>query len=494
MKSLFTILTSLLAGAVAGASIVWWLSLGATASSTSDKDSNQPLYWVAPMDPNYRRDQPGKSPMGMDLVPVYEEKSQDMEPGDIKIAPNVVNNLGIRTAVARRGHIESTVKTVGFIQYDEDRLVHIHPRVEGWIETLNVKAVGDPVAKGAPLYGLYSPTLVNAQEEFLLAQKRKSPALIEAALARLEALQVPSTEIEKLKKSGVVNQTITVISPQSGVLDDLAVREGMFVKPGMEIMSIGQLEHLWLIGEVFERQLAEVRQGDSVTVTLDYLPGREWIGTVDYIYPSLNKQTRSARVRILIDNSDLSLRPGMFAEILISTQPGRETLLIPREALIRTGSQARVVLAKGKGTFKSIAVKTGRVSQHQVEILEGLREGDEIVTSAQFLLDSESSIDSDFQRMSIRHNSKNQATVDGTINKVNSAQRVLNISRGPIKKWNRPAVTMDFAVAQNLDMSVLSVGDKVEFTFIIDEGDFIVTDLTVNKPAMIMDLKEHQHD
>ena len=177
---------------------------------------------------------------------------------------------------------------MGYVQYDEDRLVHIHPRVEGWIEKLHVKAAGDPVTQGEPLYALYSPTLVNAQEELLLALKRNNPTLITAAMERLSALQVPESEIHRLKKSAKVSQAITIKAPQSGVLDNLMVREGMFVKPGMEMMAIGQLEHIWVIGEVFERQVMSVREGDAVRMYLDYLPGRTWSGTVDYIYPSLN--------------------------------------------------------------------------------------------------------------------------------------------------------------------------------------------------------------
>ncbi len=372
------------------------------ANKVPDKAAatNEPLYWVAPMDPSYKRDEPGQSPMGMDLIPVYRDESSAQSAGTVIISPDVVNNLGVRTAPVTKGQLDVAINTVGYVQYDEDRLVHIHPRVEGWIEKLYVKAAGDPVQKGAPLYDLYSPTLVNAREEFLLALKRGNPTLIEAAMARLSALQVPEAEIEQLKQSGKVSQSITIKAPQSGVLDNLMVREGMFVKPGMEMMSIGQLEHLWVIGEVFERQVMSVQEGDAVRMHLDYLPGREWSGAVDYIYPSLNPKTRTAQIRVRFDNPDGYLRPGMFAQMAIATGPAQETLLIPREALIRTGDQSRVVLAKGDGHFKSIEVMVGRISENRAEILSGLNEGDSIVISAQFLLDSESSKTSDFRRMS----------------------------------------------------------------------------------------------
>ena len=402
-KSLLSLVIGISFGGVVGAILVWLL-LGGAANGEQDggTESNEksaPLYWVAPMDPNYRRAGPGKSPMGMDLVPVYEKGASDDMPGTVTISPSVVNNLGVRTTPVIRGRLSVTLDTVGYVQFDENRLIHIHPRVEGWIEKLYVKASGDPVLEGEPLYALYSPTLVNAQEELVLALKRGNPSLIQAAEARLSALQVSRPEIERVKASGNVSQTIIIKVPQSGVLDDLNIREGMFVRPGMEMMSIGQLAHIWVIGEVFERQAASVREGNSVRMWLDYLPGRSWDGTVDYIYPSLNAKTRTARVRVYFDNADALLRPGMFAQMQIETSPRPRALLIPREALIRTGSQSRVVLAMESGRFKSVEVGVGGITETQAEILSGLSEGDQIVTSAQFLIDSESSKTSDFRRM-----------------------------------------------------------------------------------------------
>lgn len=399
MQSMSKILLGAAIGLVVGAGGVWLLSASKEEGVDAADKERQPLYWVAPMDSSYIRDTPGKSPMGMDLIPVYEQDGAESEPGTVVIAPHVVNNLGVRTAPVESGRLNLNVRTVGYVQYDENRLVHMHPRVEGWIEKLHIKAEGDRVEKGEPLYALYSPTLVNAQEELLLALKRDNPALISAAVERLSALQVPESDIEQLRLTRRVSQTISIAAPQSGVVDNLGVREGMFVKPGLEMMTIGQLEHIWLIGEVFERQASLVSVGDRVRMHLDYLPGREWVGQVNYVYPSLNEQTRTAQIRVHFDNPEGFLKPGMFAQMIIETQPGAESLLIPREALIRTGSQARVVLALGEGSFKSIAVTVGRVGERQVEILSGLSAGDRIVTSAQFLIDSESSKTSDLKRM-----------------------------------------------------------------------------------------------
>lgn len=507
MNKLFSTLIALAVGVTIGV-VAMGLVIGKDESDAVSASARKPLYWVAPMDANYRRDQPGKSPMGMDLVPVYEESNSGAEVGTVSISPQVVNNLGVRTAEVKRGRLDVTVNTVGYVQYDEDRLIHIHPRVEGWIETLHAKAAGDPVKQGEPLYALYSPTLVNAQEEFLLAQKRNNPTLVAAAMERMAALQIPDSEIRRLKQSGTVSQTITFRAPQSGVLDNLDTREGMFVKPGMEMMTIGQLEHIWVIGEVFERQAMSVHEGDPVSMYLDYLPGREWRGSVDYIYPSLNTRTRTARVRVHFDNTDGYLRPGMFAQMAITTRPAEETLLVPREALIRTGGQARVVLAKGDGRFKSIAVQVGRIGEHDVEILSGLREGERIVSSAQFLIDSESSKTSDFKRMDAAESDPitgdamampgtgNNATVRGLINHVDSENRVVNISREAIKKWNRPAATMDFNVSPELDLQRWSGGEEVVFSFEVAGGVFTITDIQPVTETSTEDSsgREHSHD
>ena len=367
----------------------------------SQAAQKKPLYWVAPMDPNYRREKPGRSPMGMDLIPVYENDSDSTmrSPGTIFISPDVVNNLGVRTSLAQRRPLRTKITTVGYVQYDEDQLVHVHPRVEGWIEKLHVKAAGDPVEKGQPLYELYSPQLVNAQEELVLATNRNNARLITAAEERLKALQIDETLIEALKRGGSVEQRLTFYAPQTGVVDNLNIREGFFVKPGTTLMSVGTLDKVWVEAEVFERQAVLVEVGLPVTMTLDYLPGQRWLGKVNYVYPALDPKTRTVRVRLRFANPEGLLKPNMFAQIAIHATAGDDVLVIPKEAVIRTGEQDRVVVALGEGRFKSVTVELGRLNEKFAEIRHGLKEGEPVVTSAQFLLDSESSKTSDFRRM-----------------------------------------------------------------------------------------------
>ena len=396
LKTLLLVGVAAMVGALAA--LLWQSQTGSPNMIEAERvAAKEPLYWVAPMDANYRRDSAGKSPMGMDLVPV--SATDDDSPGIVKISAEVVNNLGVRTAIAKMQRMQSDIRTVGYVQYDQDNLVHIHPRVEGWIEKLYVKAEGNPVVEGQPLYDLYSPQLVNAQEELVLALRRDSSRLAEAAEDRLLALQLSTDFVHRLKRDRKVQQTVTFTAPQSGVVDNLNIREGFFVGPKTTLMSIGALDNVWVEAEVFERQAASLEQGLPVTMGLDYLPAKQWTGQVDYVYPSLDEKTRTLRVRVRFSNEEGELRPNMFAQVIIHADGGGETLVIPREALIRTGEQDRVVLALGEGRFKSIVVKSGRYSSEYAEILDGLEPGDTVVASAQFLLDSESSRTSDFKRM-----------------------------------------------------------------------------------------------
>jgi Cu(I)/Ag(I) efflux system membrane fusion protein len=470
MKRFFSMLALLIFGAVVGSFITftgypmlsgYFEQLKAVKGNVPPSVEKKPLYWVAPMDPNYRRDKPGQSPMGMDLIPFYEDDDGglDVGPGAVKISPDVVNNLGVRTAPAKLGSLHSEIQTVGYVKYDEDQLVHIHSRVNGWIEKLYIKASGDPVKKGQPLYNLYSPQLVNAQEELVMALERNKPRLIRAAENRLISLRVPTAAIRQLKKTRKVKQNIVFYAPQNGVVDNLNIRQGFYVKPDATIMSIGTLEQVWVEAEVFERQVSGVAVGLPVTMTLNYLPGKEWHGVVDYVYPTLNAKTRTLRVRLRFNNDDGLLKPNMFAQVVIHQDSFQKSLLVPKEAVIRSGRSNRVVLALGEGRFKSVNVKVGRFDEQSAEILSGLTEGEKVVTSAQFLIDSESSKTSDFKRMN--HSEEvvpASVWVEATINSLMADHRMINASHKAISVWDWPEMTMDFTVVREIDFASLKAG------------------------------------
>ncbi len=444
----------------------------------------KPMYWVAPMDKNYRRDKPGQSPMGMDLVPVYEDGTQGAEEGRVVISPVVENNLGVRTAVVQRGQFDLPINTVGYVSFDEDQLTHIHSRVDGWIEVLNVTSAGDTVKKGDTLYELYSPSLVNAQEEFLAAQRSGNRMLTKASRSRLLSLGLTPSQINRLEKRRKVEQRIKVTADRSGFVKQLNVREGMFIKPSTEVMSVGTLDTVWVIAEVFERQANWVKTGQKVEMTNEAQPGKTWEGKVDYLYPVLDNKTRTLQVRIRVDNPDHALKPNMFANLTLMASVEEDTLSIPKEALIRGGRYNRVVLALGDGKFKSTLVMAGFEAGKRVQIIKGLNVGDKVVTSAQFLIDSESNIDAEIARMEERKPedsdekklASDTVTATGIINKVMSDMAMLSLTHDPIEAWGWPTMKMDFQVDDSISLEGLTSGQIITFDLQKQgDWDYLVT-------------------
>lgn len=371
----------------------------ALSSVAMAADETEVLYWVAPMDPNYRRDKPGKSPMGMDLIPVYASQGSGSE---VSISPVIVQNLGVRTSKAELTRLWRGIDTVGYVDYDESKVSHIHLRTEGWIEKLAVESEGDRFKKGEFLFDVYSPKLVNAQEELIAALNSGNKGLISASKERLSALGISSKQIRQLEKDKQVKQRISIYAPQDGVVSDLPVREGMFVQPSMKVMTLGDLSSVWLLAEVFERQSAWVEVGQSAEVSLSFIPGKTWQGKVEYIYPSLDPKTRTLKIRLRFDNPGEQLKPNMYANVKIFGGATADTIVIPLAGLIRTGREERVIVATGEGKFEARKVKAGIESGEYVEILEGVNAGDDVVISGQFLIDSEASMRASINRMTLQ--------------------------------------------------------------------------------------------
>ena len=391
----------LIIGLIAGFGAAYvWLQLGDDAEqSEGATQERQIAYWVAPMDSNYRRDKPGKSPMGMKLVPVYADSISDGE-SIVSIKPHMVQNLGVRTEKARLGTLQRQINTVGYIEYDEDAMSHVHTRAAGWIEKLKVKAAGDPVQQGQVLFELYSPILVNAQHEFLNSLNGSNEDLIQASRERLNALGMTDDEVTALQETREILQRIQNIADMDGVVTQLGVREGTYVTPATHVLSFAKLSQVWVIAQVFERQTSWIELNQRATFELDYLPGQLWEGEVDYIYPELDAKTRTLQVRIKFDNEQMVIRPNMFANVTIYSESTSPVVHIPREAVIRGGSFDRVVKALTESKFKSVPVTTGMETQGRVEILSGLTAKDSVVVSGQFLIDSESNIETALDRLS----------------------------------------------------------------------------------------------
>jgi len=393
----------------AGIGVGYWLQPRGDASAETELAGHEAgkrkvLYWQAPMDPSYRRDAPGKSPMGMDLVPVYaDEAAANAGDGVVRIDPQILSDLGVRTAVAERGPLPRRIETVGYVTYDEDTLHHLHARVDGWIERLAVRAKGDPVKAGQVLFELYSPTLVSAEEEYVTAVRSGNAGLREASRKRLIALGVSPAKIAKLAKSLEAEERVQFFADRDGVVAELGVREGIYVTPATNIMSVADLDRVWVLADVFERQAAWVAPGEAAEVTLAYWPGERWRGTVDYVYPEVDPVTRTLKARLKFDNEDERLRPNMFTNVTILGTPTPPVVHVPREALIRGGRSDRVVVALDEGRFRVQPVTVGLESGDRVGIRQGLEAGQRVVVSGQFLIDSEANLDTALGRLEHQH-------------------------------------------------------------------------------------------
>ncbi|MBT8143621.1 MAG: efflux RND transporter periplasmic adaptor subunit [Gammaproteobacteria bacterium] len=433
------------------------------------------LYWKAPMDPNYRRDEPGKSPMGMDLVPVYADETVPDAPGVVSINPVVVNNLGVRTARVAEGSLPRRIKSVGYVGYDEATLYQVSTRVEGWIEKLAVKASGEPVNKGQVLFELYSPDLVNAQHEHLAALRSGNTMMISASRERLAALGLPDSETRRLEKQRSVRRTTRVYAAGDGVVAQLGIREGGYVTPATQIMTIAALDPVWVLVEVMERQAGWVRPGLPAQVEFESLPGELFSGVVDYVYPELDLRTRTLKVRLRLDNPDQLLRPNMFAKVEILGGDSDSVVHVPREALIRGGAVDRVVIALGDGRFQSMPVQPGIESGDRVAILEGLSSGDMVVTSGQFLIDSESNIDTASKRMA---GNDTRASVAAVVEGWRTAQRRITLRHDPIEAWSWPSMSMGFDVSDATLLQNLHLGQQVQVVIKKQADDtYVVTDI-----------------
>ncbi|MEH6345617.1 MAG: efflux RND transporter periplasmic adaptor subunit [Bermanella sp.] len=436
---------------------------------------NKPLYWVAPMDANYRRDVPGLSPMGMELVPFYADET-DSEPGTVKISASIENSLGVKVANVLQQDMHRNIQSAGFLQYDESSIQHYHVRVNGWLEKLYVNSVGDKIKTGQKLFDLYSPELVYAQEEYLAALQTNNKTLIQAALLKLRALGVSNKQVNSLEKNKKVRQTLTFYAVRPGYISNLNVRQGMYIQPQLEIMATGDLSSIWVIAEVFERQASWLEIAAPVEMKLAAFPHKKWQGKVDYIFPVLNSENRTVQARIVFENPDLKLKPNMFAALNIQVRPLNNAIVIPSEAVIYSSDMQRVVLALGNGQFRSTRVITGIQSMGFTQIIEGLEDGQKVVQSAQFLIDSESSINADLSRM--QHEKPLMSSSMDNMSMEEKAQLIMaigvvtalegkdaiEIKHQPIKELNWPVMQMSFDVQEGVSLSLFSEGDVVEFS------------------------------
>ena len=379
---------------------------GSTPAVAGQSD-RKVLYWYDPMYPQQRFDKPGKSPfMDMQLVPKYADEAAS-DPGSVAISPQVVQNLGVRLTEARRGRLEQRFEAVGSVAYNERGVVQLQARAGGFVEKLHARAPLDAVKQGQPLVDMLFPDWAGAQEEYLLVRK-SDPALAQAARQRLLLLGMTEREIATVEREGKAQPRMTLTSPISGVIAELGVREGMTVAPGAALFRIVSLATVWVNAEIPEAQAAWVRPGAPVEARVAAYPGAVFKGTVGAILPEVNAATRTLRARIELANPDGQLKPGMFATLAFSGTAA-DAVLIPSEAVIRTGARDLVVLALGDGRFRATEVEVGGESGGETAIRKGLQPGDKVVLSGQFLIDSEASLKSAVTRLETANPARDSA-------------------------------------------------------------------------------------
>lgn len=404
-------LVVIVVGVAALAAAGWWLlrspalehtghePAAAAAGEAAPAAEPRVLYYYDPMRPDVQFDAPGKSPfMDMDLVPRYAGEGG----GDgvvVEIDPRMAQNLGVRTAPVTLGQFSHSFDAVGAVEVDEHLIYAVESRAEGWVERLSVRAVGDPVRRGQAVAGVYSPELYSAQEELTLAAKSGDQGLVAASRQRLLLLGASGSQIDEVLESGRAQRQTRIVAPNSGVVTELNVREGQKVMPGMPIIRIADLSRVWITVEVPESLSSAIRQGGKAEARLAALAGRTYEGRVEYVYPGLDTATRTVRARILFQNRDGALKPGMYANVALLAGTRQDALLVPTEAVIRTGRRTVVIVAEREGRFRPVEVTLGPEHEGTIVILEGLSEGQQVVTSGQFLIDSEASLRGAYKRL-----------------------------------------------------------------------------------------------
>lgn len=381
----------------------------ATAASTERKV----LFWFDPMHPQYRSDRPGKSPdCGMDMVPKYAEGEPVSSAGSVPTGLSVVRiplerrqQIGVTTGKVTRRQIAGATETNGVIAEDEGRLNSVSAKFSGYIEKLLVDRTGQPVRRGQALLTVYSPELVATERELLLAAENArrlqgsssagaasdAGSLLAATRQRLRLWDISESQIDRIEKKGEISKTLTLYSPASGVVLKKDAVAGMAITPGMALYTIADLSSVWVLADVYQSEMGSVAKGNPAEITASFLTGETFRGRVDFVYPTLSEETRTIKVRVVVPNPKGSLKPGMFVRVSLQGRQ-RDVLSLPRSALVDTGDRQIAFVEQSAGVYAPRLVKTGASGKEFVEVLSGLAEGETIVTSANFLIDSESRI------------------------------------------------------------------------------------------------------
>lgn len=447
--------------------------------------SGEVLYWYDPMVPDRRFDRPGKSPfMDMQLVPRCADETGE----GVRVSPAMQQNLGVRLARAEVRDIAPTVRAVGRVEMDERLIAEVQTLTPGFVEQLTVRAEGEPVQRGARIAMVYSPELLTAQNEYkavLAMPHGVAPAsLRRAARDRLRLLGLPNAMIQRLERGGAPQRTYPVFAPASGIITAIGARPGAQVSPGQSIVTIGGLSRVWVVAEVPEASLGNVRVRLPVEVSFPAFPGEVRSGRIDYIFPRLDPESRTGRVRITLDNPGQRLLAGMFANVTVMGTGGM-ALVVPSEAVIDTGRR-KVVIVRRDGAFLPVEVETGRELDQWTQVISGVQRGDQVVVSGQFLIDSEASLSGVMDRLTAQASRQQAAPpgalASGIVRSMDLQRGRIVIAHGPVPAMNWPPMTMTFVVRNPAMLRGMTRGDRVEFAF-RRQGDSFVVERIRKAPA-----------
>lgn len=442
--------------------------VAAPATSTSAAE-REVLYWHDPMVPGQKFNKPGKSPfMDMQLVPVYADEAGD---SGVKVSPQVQQNLGIRTASVTRTEVGSSFDAVGAVQFDERLSVAVQTRAAGYIERLAVRAPMERVVKGQVLGTVFAPDWLGPLNEIVaLKSAGASAELLAAARERTRAMSIPAELVRQAEEGGTPQARYALVAPASGVVAKLGVREGVAVSPGMTLFRIAGLERVWAVAEVPEAQAVRLKRGQKVSAVLQADPNQTFAGTMQEILPQVNAATRTLQARFEVDNRSGTLVPGMLLRLQVAG-PVSSRLVVPAEAVIRTGTRAVAIVRKSDGSFEPREVKLGAELGEQLEVVQGLVEGDQVVASGQFLVDSEARLRSVLRSMAaaqpaaatVSAATPSTFTAQGRVESVDAHS--ITISHGPVPALKWPEMTMGFGKSDPKAFPDLKPGDSVQFEF-----------------------------
>lgn len=478
---------------------------GRTAQNGAAPD-RKPLYYRNPMGLPDTSPTPKKDQMGMDYIPVYAEEadaaagSEPATAGQIRIGTEKIQKLGVRTEAVTLSTLDRVVRAAGRIEPDERRQYAISPKFEGYVERLHVNATGQPVSRGQPLFEVYSPELVSAQREYLIAAqgieslRNAGPdaqagmrQLAEASLARLRNWDISDEQVKALARTGEARRTLTFRSPVNGIVTEKKAVQGMRFMPGEALYQIADLSSVWVIADVFEQDIGQIRSGAKARVTIGAYPGRVFEGSVAYVYPTLKAETRSIPVRVELANPGTLLKPGMFAEVELPTGAKGAVLTVPASAIIDSGRRQIVFVQLGEGRFEPRDVKLGARSDERVEVHEGVREGEQVVVSANFLIDAESNLKAALGSFGPAlekpgAGAAKPATVghraEGKVEEIDVKTGTLTVTHGPVASLNWPAMTMEFKAANEALLKELKPGATISFEFVERaQGEWVITSL-----------------